>query len=401
MIEIRNVLLKATIYYSTFGYVLFSLAGAHFPELTFSLTILRDCWMLPAVLLVVFEKQYQLLLFICTTLLISAVGVLIDVRLFDPIVFAYGFRDIIFLATVAVLLKIDPHRFGSDGLMKLFVFSCLGLSILELFLQAAGRNDLVDTFFQYRQYFDGKGVVSNISGGVWGNRLVAPMYSASLVGVLYALYAFFSARNIWSRGAAFTVAIFSLSKVIPIIAFYGLMKRYAKISSLLLILIIIAIYPLFSYLIDNFSMTIYSQHASSIIDRYNAFTIIFVEQLSFRPWPLGYWSVYGHLMAGLEVAEAPESLLIARFLDLGALAIVPFSFLVLSCRSINTHYQAFIILFFTLQLLSSLNNHLVAFVPIIVLIKIARVVAVSRVKSRNTEEALDLGLVKQILRRRL
>ena len=41
-------------------------------------------------------------------------------------------------------------------------------------------------------------------------------------------------------------------------------------------------------------------------------------------------------MAGLEVAEAPESLLIARFLDLGALAIVPFSFLVLSCRSINT-----------------------------------------------------------------
>ena len=369
MTSSKSTLLALLIYHVTFGYLLIAILTAHFPDLGTPLTAIRDVWIVLVLSLFVLHRQTNSLFFVLLSVLFGLVGSLDSALPFNLLVFLYGLRDVIFLATVVFLLRLEARHFFQIGGMKFFVLICAAFSFLEILLQWSGLNAVAEEIFATYDYFSAKGIESNISGGLLGARVTAPLYSASLIATLYANYALFLRSNFVLRAAFFLISLPTLSKVVPVIAYFGMFRRFPLISALVAFGAVFFSYQILLGLSLSLSASLYSHHVTSILDRYNAFFMFPGFESLIFPLPLGYSSIAGHVLNGLNSADAPESLLLARVYDLGIWASLSALFFFLSARRISGRYLAFFLCFLFLQLFSSLSNHLVAFVPVIVLLK--------------------------------
>ncbi|MDF1621704.1 hypothetical protein [Pseudothioclava nitratireducens] len=365
----KRTFLAFLVYHVTFGYLLIAIMTSRFTSLGAPLTALRDAWIVLALSLFVLYRQSSSLLFVLLSVLFGLVGSLDGTLPFNALVFLYGLRDVIFLATVVFLLRLEAESFSQIGGMKFFVLICAALSFSEILLQWFGFNAVADAIFASSDYFSAKGIESNVSGGLLGARVTAPLYSASLIATLYASYAFFLRSNLALRAVFFLISLSTLSKVVPFITYFAMFRRFPLTSSLVALGAVFFSYRLLLDLSESHSGTLYSQHIASILDRYNAFFMFpDFEDLIF-PRPLGYSSIAGHVLNGLNAADAPESLILSKIYDFGIWTFFCAFFLFFSARRISRRYLAFLISFLFLQLFSSLSNHLVAFVPVIVLLK--------------------------------
>lgn len=82
---------------------------------------------------------------------------------------------------------------------------------------------------------------------------------------------------------------------------------------------------------------------------------------------LGSSSIEAQLLMGLSGDQAPESILVARLLDLSCQAILTFMLVLLGIASLRTESRYLFVIFAILQLLTGMSNHPVSWMPLVAL----------------------------------
>lgn len=342
---------------------------AHMPQVGLLLTVLRDLWMPLSFLIIIKYTNYFTIFVMLFTILVGCIGFLFSSVMSHPLVTAYGIRDILFFMTAISIMQMKPIVFSRiSRSASFFVLLIFTLSSFSVLLQLLGANQVNEAIFSTQNYFAAKGIITNQSGGFFGARLLEPLYSASLVGTLLASYVFFLSRYNLIKIWGVMVSIFTLAKVIPVLLYFRMMYLFPLFALVMLFSVLSVIYNIAVYVVETQPISLYTFHAASILDRFN----IFINFPSFSdlilPWPLGYNSVAGFVLNGLDPSRAPESLFLSKIYDLGIWSLPLVSWTTYSLYCTPKYIKGYACAFVFIQFFSSLSNHLVAVLPIIVLI---------------------------------
>jgi hypothetical protein len=106
-------------------------------------------------------------------------------------------------------------------------------------------------------------------------------------------------------------------------------------------------------------------NANSIIEHISPFSYVNQEDLTILPDQLGSSSIAAFVLKGSDSSTAPESMLIARFLDLNLLSPLLLIILMIMATVLKGEQRFIFIMFLSLQVLTGLANHPVAILPLI------------------------------------
>lgn len=369
----RNLSIYVLVVYVTYGYLFLSLLTAHIPQFGLYFTGLRDVWMILSLFILFFFNRGVELFLILYVFLIGLVGFLFSGYSSSPLVFAYGMRDIIFLMIVLFICIVKVEYLNSlyRPMLK-FIYLVLLLCLVSVVLQYLKFSELHESIFAINEYYSAKGITTNVNGGLFGARLLAPLYSASLVATLLMPVFLFTKVPWLARLVAGFVVIFTVAKVIPVFLYYKIFNKRPVFFGILSFLLLIFVYQICRWVIETMPISIYTFHASSVLDRFNIFANLPTIGELKTPFPLGYNSVAGHVINGLDASLAPESLLISKFYDFGFWSLPIFIIIFYLYALTVKETRPFLVAFIFIQFFSSLSNHLVAVVPFIIILRVSK-----------------------------
>lgn len=327
---------------------------------------LRDSWLFGLLILLALKREWGYIAFFYISALLGLLPILWSISDFSLSIYLYGLRDIglILFIFCIVTNKIESSPRILQATAIVIIFGAL----LQIIVQLLLGDEVFQSISNANNYFSNKGIESNLKGGFFGDRIYYPLYSSSLVGTFLSIY-FFTTKRIFNKVIVFIVAVLTLSKAILVLFFFYLLKNNIRTRVVILIcLLTFLLPPLLQKLLLAVEPSILSFHLASILDRFNAFN--YLDELFFKlPDYLGYNSVAGYVLSGRDASLAPESMLISRLLDYKQFAIIIIlaSFPIMHKMKkyqLNTVSPIFFLLLF-----SSLSNHPIAFLPLILLSK--------------------------------
>lgn len=367
-INYRVILIRILFIYTTWFYLFLAVLTAHLPSIGLYITALRDIWMMLGLMIIIFYGNITTIFTISFTILTGTVAHFFSNESSSIFVLGYGVRDVIFLGTVLTLARFNAVSFSplisSARLFITLVVFCAGFSIILQFLQLF---DLHDVIFATSNYFEAKNIASNVNGGFFGQRLIEPFYSASLVGTLLAGYALHTAPRIGYSMTAFVLSCLTLAKVVPVFLYFRIVRRFPIIGLCIIFALLVLVYLMVSAIFTSLPISIYTFHAASILDRFNIFFNFPNFSDLVLPQPLGFNSVAGHVINNLDASKAPESLIVSKIYDLGIWSAPLVLWLLHSIFTVSKNVRPLICAFIFIQFFSSLSNHLVAFLPLLIL----------------------------------
>ena len=357
--NIRNFL----IFYVTFGFLFCNLFAAALPQYALIFIALRDAWIGVFLLLLIKEMKVMLLLFIAFVAIIGSIDFFnLGINMQHVLVYFYGLRDIMLIALLIYFLRL-PVLFNKSKLIYYFIFIVIFLSSIQIFSELLDIN-LAEEVYNTKNYFAAKGIVSNLNGGIFGQRISAPFYSPALVCTMFSLLLLLRFKFLY-KILLLSICILTSSKILALVFIFIIFENYAIFFFPIIIVSIPLINYILNQIIQEYPASIYSFHAASILDHIDA--ISFIPQLEILPSLLGYHSIASTQILGLDI-DGPESLLIARILDLGIFSIVFILFLLYFIYKLGKKRRKYLILFLIICFFSSLSNHPVGYIPFLVLL---------------------------------
>ncbi|MDA9963685.1 hypothetical protein N9D13_00500 [Schleiferiaceae bacterium] len=255
----------------------------------------------------------------------------------------------------------NPFKF-KEG--EIFIKLVVVLSFVQLTLSFVKDEEFILDFFRIKEYYSAKGIETNINGGIRGIRLLFPFYSTGLLGTFFGLLIIKSLLRRW-RLLTVVLGLFTMSKAVVVLPVLNYLKKY-RIGLLAFIVSVFAVLPLIiGYVLDSMETGIITFHAASIRDRFNILPLLWSELQNFRIGQLGSNSVAGYILQGKDASKAPESLIVARLMDYSFAAPILFFQVVLLYLSCNRNNQGKFLMIITLFMFTSLSNHPIAFVPLL------------------------------------
>ena len=368
----------------TFGYLVANILAATIPTLSLVFIALRDSWICIFLLIVFIQRKKENVVIGYVVVAIGLLGIfpIFEKRInaTDLLIYLYGFRDICFVALVLFYLD-NRSKIISVHYVYSFVAICFVLYLVEVIFQGLGFSDVYRNLFSIDRYFSSKGVESNLGGGIFGQRPSIPLYSPGLLATLFSSFILLSIKS-RSRSILFFASIVTLSKVV---AYFFVMRVFRRVYGFVLISVLLAIPVVIAvseYVKDGYPNTIYSYHAHSVSEHISPLSYVKRADYSYLPDLLGSSSVLAHVITGKDSDEAPESLLVARFLDFNYLSIFLLLILIAAASRLSGERRFVFIVFLGLQFLTGLSNHPVAFLPLIMLMNI-RDSYVKRIEAEN------------------
>lgn len=356
MVNLNRILF----FYVTYIFVLCNFAVAYIPALNLVALGVRDAWMIIFIIILLISEEFLLLLFLFFAAVFGLVGALNYDTEFNFFVYAYGLRDMFLLAFFLFYIS-NRNQYVTEREARFFVLLVSLSALIEILSYPLGYSSIFSNLYRSDIYFAAKGIQSHLQGGFFGNRVTAPLYSASLLATC--LVFFFATRlNGYRRFLYLPIAMMTLSKVVPLAAGVYLFRKRPLVFIAIFVLVLLLAKQVLEAVIISTEPSMITYHLGSVMDRYASFSLT-SSGLSnpFNPQYLGFSSIAGHLLNGLDPTEAPESLLLAKLFDYKILGIIVFAPFVLRMRQCHRSKYFLLILFLLLQLFSSLSNHPVAF----------------------------------------
>lgn len=350
----------------SFGFIFINILIANFPGGSFSLIllILRDSWVIPFIILLIYSKEFELLSFIISSIVLGLIPLIYSDIEFNFFTFFYGFRDICLISFVMFFLK-NPF-YVKKNTYRMLLIIIFGFALAQLISQYLGNSYFLDQIFKTQEYYTNKGITSNTIGGFFGERLTIPFYSSSLLGTFCAFYFFQS--NYIGKILSAIIGLFTLSKAVILIPIFYLFKKFYKSFILMFLLTLLSLRSFIDYFIENNATSIISFHLGSIRDRFKSVDMIFERFPLLTPEVLGTNSIAAKSFLGLDPSTAPESLIIARLLDYNILIVVPIFFIIIYIiNNFSTEKKFLFSIVIILCFFSSLSNHPIAFIPLLTL----------------------------------
>jgi hypothetical protein len=356
---------KVLFIYSTFGWLAFNFMAAVLPNSSFLFIALRDSWVflfLGYLLIIGSRSAFIVLVGIGLILFIGAAPLVGEQTILqDYLILFYGFRDICLIAMVYFLLARQVSSVN-EKLIYIFVYIVAFFFIIEVVSQIAGFHDIYSSFFNLYGYFDAKGVSINLGGGFFGSRASLPLYSPGLIAVLLGSFIIVS-RKLTGRWVLFLISLATVSKVA---VFYLILRIFKKVYVGVFIVGMVLI-PIILANLDNIISMYPNSHisanANSIAEHITPHSYITSKDFSLLPDALGSSSIVASVMKGVDSSYAPESLLIARFMDYNLLSVILIYLLVLMVFHLKGEARFFFIIVLALLVLTGMANHPVAILP--------------------------------------
>ncbi len=365
----KRIFLEKILFYQISYVFLFSnILIAHLDS-DFSLPILaiRDSWILTLAILLI-RKGDLISIFLLSAGILFGVSPVIGGYQFKPLIFLYGLRDLFLIVFVFYILANRPFRIHwlSFSIYSLFVIS---LAALQLAFQLFGLHEYDELLFATSEYFSSKGVESNLRGGIFGLRLTAPFYSASILGTFLIFLIFIPIISKKIKILAFPISILTVSKVVPLSLYFLLLKN-RHISAVLVLTFSLATLPmLLGEFLSNSEPSILTFHAASVMDRFNS--IPNMSELGGRLYPqlLGSGSVVAQVLMNGDPSSAPESIFFARINEYGYFSFFLFSPILLMYFAIGKGVRYLFIIFLAISFLSGLSNQPICYLAFAFLLR--------------------------------
>ncbi|NYR12050.1 hypothetical protein HC000_05975 [Pseudoalteromonas sp. MIP2626] len=355
----------------TWGFLFSNLLIAWLPSLSFFFLLLRDSWLLLLIILMVVKKRYvSIYLYFC----ILFIGLLPLIYRHDVAAIKtafYGIRDISLYFLIAELLLLSNSLTIKIETIKVFLYFIFYIILLTLIIDIFLAIDLTEVLFRTSTYFKSKGVDSNLSSGLFGDRLSVPFYSSALVCTLFSVVYLFQNNRIYSKKESVLALFFSiltLSKVLLFVLAFRLMgEKWKRVFFLLFLFLIPFLVWLNSYR-TNITDGILSYHLASTFHHIKAFYLAFeVGLLDFYPDLIGSHSVAGKNFLEIDMYTI-ESSFLTRVLDLKIYSLFFFVYIAYVFFMFNNKLKSkFYFMFLLLMSLTATSNHPVAYIPFIFL----------------------------------
>ncbi|TKG91896.1 hypothetical protein EYV94_19970 [Puteibacter caeruleilacunae] len=330
--------------------------------LSLVLVALRDSWLFCLLALLIVRKEWKYLTFFYLSMLLGLLPALWLTSSFNLSIYLYGLRDI---GLILFILGIASNKIEATPkiihITALFII--LG-SLFQIITQQFLGDEIFQTFSNANNYFANKGISSNLKGGLFGDRLYYPLYSSSLIGTFLSLYLFVK-KGIIKKIFLLIISFLTLSKAVFVLIFFYFFKGQRRSQIVLLMtLVVFLLPPILNGILQALPTSIITFHITSILDRFNAFNYL-GDMLLNLPDYLGYNSVAGFVISGRDASLAPESLIISRLLDYKQFSLVIIVALFSILLKMEKHQLNIVTPIFFLFLFSSLSNHPIAFLPLI------------------------------------
>ena len=326
------------------------------------LIAIRDSWVVTFLILLLLRREWRFICFFFTSFILGFLPIIWSINEFSFSIFLYGLRDIILISLV-IWITIARVKVPEKIIHFSYVIILFGV-FFQFVVQYFYSDYLFESITNSRGYFESKGIKTNFNGGFFGSRIYFPLFSSSLIGTFLALHIFNLKKKI-SKVLVFVAGTITLSKAFFVLILLYSLKNRAKMVLLSLLLMFILPYVLI-LILEHQEVGIISFHISSILDRFNAFQYL-IEGFFDVPDYLGSNSVAGYVLSGRDASEAAESLIIARILDFKVFIFLILPFIILFYTKMSKYQINFLSPIFFILLFSSLSNHPVAFLPLLLM----------------------------------
>ena len=351
----------------TYGYLITNIFAAKIPGLALLFVAIRDSWVFLFFFLIFrhrLKENIILGVFLIILLLIGLAPFIEgNIHFSDFLIYFYGIRDLSFIALIYFYLRNDQIKIN-QSLIYSFVYAVFILYLTEVFSQIFGFSQVYQDVFGLDSYYASKGVETNLSGGLYGVRPGLPLYSPALVATLLGGF-ILSDKVFKGRWILYLASVATLSKVLVYFLLLRIFKRFyigLFVAGILMIPIVIGIS---NHVKNTYPNTIYSYHAHSISEHLSPLRYVQDGDWSILPDALGSSSILAFVIAGEDSSDAPESLLMSRLLDFNLLAFILLLLLFLSALRLKGEARFIFISFLGLQFLTSLSNHPLTFLPLV------------------------------------
>lgn len=351
---------KLLFFICTWGYLSINILIAWLPSVASVLLVFRDSWVfLLFYLMLRNSRVISIYLYCCLTLI--GLAPLIERSDLPALMTAfYGLRDLsLYFLVGEILLHPNIIKVQNKKILN-FIRVVLFLAVSELILNLFGSS-MTDSIFNTSNYFSSKGVDSNLSSGLLGDRLSVPFYSSALVCTLISVFYLFQRTKrigLIEKLIALIIAIFTMSKVLVLTLAFRMTGRYWKTTilfGLVLLLIFVIILPHLMLFVDD---PILAYHLASTNHHLKVFQFAFdIGFLDFLPDLIGSHSVAGKNYLGLDFYTI-ESSLITRILDFGVYSFLFIGYLIYVFINLSDEMEKkFFVFFIFLMSLTATSNH--------------------------------------------
>lgn len=358
--------------HTTWVYLFSNILIAHMGgALSTIIQLLRDSWVFYPFIIAIKQKDLKIILLLIYLIIIGLILIISDVEFFKIPLFFYALRDYSLIILIVQLIRIQKFYSIKFSHIIFFLSTIILLSTLSFIVELINPkiNDLV---FNTNNYFKNKGVSSNVGlgFGLFGSRLIHPLYSPNLLGqLLFFSFLLFGNKEfrVKNRWIGNFLGALTVSKGILVVLYFRIFGT--KGLKFLAIFLVVAFFSLLSLQamledINNFTIR---YHLSSIIGHLMAFNEIrdFIQLI---PEYFGSRSVLNNVLLGIN-ERGIESTLIARLLELKLFFSIPLiAFITYSFKGLERNKKIILSCFYTLILLTATANHPVYIIPIIYLI---------------------------------
>jgi hypothetical protein len=337
---------------------------------------IRESWMILLLFFLLLTRSYLALVFLAVICFYGASPFIEGVQTIQILGFVYGIRDIFLLTMLIELCRFKGDLDVSKNEVFTFIYFIVFVALFDSVTTNVLGMNIAENIFKTSDYYSNKGVDINLSNGLLGDRIGAPLYSPNLLCTLLACCFFLDHRISPSKWlvklCSFVVIVFTMSKVLVFaLAFYVIRTKW----KLPVILGLSSLLP-FYILLDSYYSTlppgILKYHTASLLGHFHAFAMAIENDLfSLVPEPMGSHSIAMQVInEGKDSGAGIESIILARLSELKIyyLFVVAYIFYSLSQMKNNTE-EKFITFFVILSLLTATSNQPVAFIPALFLLK--------------------------------
>lgn len=357
-------------YMTTWGYFLSGFFVAWIPQISIPSLLIRDSWVFILPIYLIFRKQY----ITCGIMFfLWIIGLVTLIERFDvPALMCafYGIRDLSLYFLLYSLLNDNSVFSITERSIRFFVLTILILSCVQIIANIFNVSFFED-IFRTKQYFANKGVESNLTTGILGNRLSVPLYSSALLCTLFSVFYFFDKKiksNRFERFLGLVASIFTVSKVLPLVLFFKLLGKYWKVLIIFSSVFITAVLVWLNSFRQTLETGFWSYHLASTFKHIRAFAYAAeIGLFQLVPSLIGSHSVLGKNFLGSgDNSYTIESSLLSRVLDLKVFSVVFILFLIWPLFTWkNVVKSRFWAMFLVIMSLTATSNHPIVYVPFI------------------------------------
>lgn len=365
-IKLHNLL----VIYISYIFLICNVLAAHIPTRSLVFIAIRDLWIFIFIFILINDLKNKVSLvtfvFIAFWGLLGVTPLLTgEITSGKLIVYLYGFRDICLIGFVFYILKakIAISNYVKKSI-NIFVGIVLITFTLQIIFQILGLEHITEFIYQYKIYYQAKGIDINLDGGIFGMRPGAPLYSPGLVATLLSFYILSRRKSIVQQVLTITISFFTLSKVIVLIVIFKVFRKIYFWVVVGLFLFLTLIISVAETLKENYPNSIYSYHAHSITEHLGFTQYFNSEDNTLLPDLLGSSSIAGALILGNDPSESAESLFVSKLKDYNWLSLFFIVFFIYFLFTLDKEKRFYFVVFLLLQLFTGMSNHPVCYIPL-------------------------------------